>query len=354
MPICLHLIPSADRRCTGIYRIVKGLVQHAESNGYQISVLFLEDGDLRAAVESMGIACDVMPRSGNKIQRTLRLWQWLRRHPAQIAHLHLAGQAIPILARMAGAVCVIQHLHGPVSEPDLVSVPKIAFSKADAVVASSRAVAMSVHAPNTRVIYAGIDTSTAPPVPSAEGMFRVGVLSRLVPLKRIESVIQATARIAANGIEIQTEICGEGPSEPALRSLANQLKISDRVKFLGWRTDVRTLMAKWHLLAMPSMYEGFPIAALEAMAAGRAVVASRVGGLPELIEDGVSGILIPADDSDALEGAIRELALNRQRLLNLGYEAWKRVNANFSTERMASQTFALYDQLMNGTLTDKN
>jgi starch synthase len=97
---------------------------------------------------------------------------------------------------------------------------------------------------------------------------------------------------------------------------------------------------------MPSMHEGFGIAGLEAMAAGRAVVASRVGGVPELVEDGVSGILIPAADTDALVQSIWSLSVDRPKLNKMGYEGWKRANRLFSSQRMAEQTFALYDRLL--------
>jgi glycosyltransferase involved in cell wall biosynthesis len=271
----------------------------------------------------------------------------MRRHPAQIVHLHHGAQLIRRLARLTGATGIVQHVHGLVSEPDHSPITHLTFPGADAVVASSKAVAESLIKAHAQVIYAGVETSfNSPMPPPADGPIRIGVLSRLVPLKRIDAVIEATAQLAASGIEIQTEICGEGPSEPALRELVDRLGIIGRVRFLGWRTDTQALLSKWHLLAMPSMYEGFPIAALEAMANGRAVLASRVGGLSELIDDGVTGTLIPAGDTDALVQSIRDLALDRPRLLKMGYEGWKRVHAHFSNDRMAQQTIALYDRLL--------
>jgi glycosyltransferase involved in cell wall biosynthesis len=346
---CLHILQSADRRFTSVYRIVEGIVRHADAKGYRISVLFLEDGSLRAEMESQGVACDVVHWKGNTVECGIRLWKWIRNHPAHIAHIHMGGRKIPFLVRASGISHVVQHVHSPIIESGLYLVPEAAFRSADAVVACSKSVASSFHGPKTRVIYAGIDSGVVPLLfPPADAVFRVGVLSRLVPLKKIEAVIQAIARLEAEGIEIEADICGEGPSETALRNLVDQLGISNRVKFLGWCTDVRGLMGKWHLLAMPSFYEGFPIAVLEAMAAGRAVVASNVGGLPELIEDGVTGVLIPVGNTDALVESIRELSLNRNRLLNMGRNGWERVNAHFSTRLMASQTFALYDELMSG------
>ena len=242
---------------------------------------------------------------------------------------------------------MVQHVHSQVIEPNLTTISQLSFRGADAVIANSHAVADAIRPTPAEVIYAGLDTSSDPPLaPPSGDPIRIGVLARLIPLKRVETVIEAHAKLAAMGIQIQTDICGEGTSGPALRGKAQDLGIDKSVRFLGWRNDVPSLLENWHILAMPSMYEGFGIAALEAMAAGRAVVASRVGGLPELVEDGVSGILIPAGDADALFLSIRSLALNRPQLFKMGCEGWKRAKTLFSSRRMAEQTFALYERLL--------
>ncbi len=306
-------------------------------------------------METAGIATAVVNWSGSSGDFTgaMRAWNWLRTHPAQIVHVHHGAQLIRRLARLTGASGVVQHVHGLVQEPDHSPITQLTFPGADAVVASSKAVANSLIEVHAQVIYAGVETTSTPPMaPPVHGPIRIGVLSRLVPLKKLETVIEATAQLAEMRIDVQTEICGEGPSEPALRDLVERLGVAEQVRFLGWRTDTADLLAKWHLLAMPSMYEGFPIAALEAMANGRAVVASNVGGLPELIDDGVTGmdgvtgVLIPAGDTDALVRSIGDLALDRPRLAGMGNEGWKRVHTHFSNERMAQQMIALYDRLL--------
>lgn len=115
----------------------------------------------------------------------------------------------------------------------------------------------------------------------------------------------------------------------------------------GWRKDVDKLLTSWDLLVIPSFEEGLPLSALEAMAAARPVLASRVGGLPELVIDGVTGRLVPPRDTDALVRCIEELAGDRQRLALMGYEGWKRVRANFSVGLMTRHTVELYDRLQN-------
>jgi glycosyltransferase involved in cell wall biosynthesis len=148
------------------------------------------------------------------------------------------------------------------------------------------------------------------------------------------------------GIEVRAEIAGSGPSESALRDLVGSLGVAERVRFLGWQVDVDRLLASWDLLVIPSLEEGFPLSALEAMAAARPVVASRVGGLSELVVDGVTGRLVPPGDTEALVRCIAEMASDRRRLSLMGDEGWKRVRGHFSAELMARRTVELYDRLL--------
>ena len=99
---------------------------------------------------------------------------------------------------------------------------------------------------------------------------------------------------------------------------------------MGWQQDIRTLLASWDLLVMPSLDEAFPLSALEAMAAARPVIASRVGGLLEIVVDGVTGYLISAKDTEALVRHIAALAKDRTRLAELGQAGWERARSEFS------------------------
>ena len=216
-------------------------------------------------------------------------------------------------------------------------------------IACSQAVADRLYCRKAQVIYAGIDCDLQPIPPRiSAGPLKLGVLGRLDARKNIEAVIEATAHLAQNGIEIQTEIAGDGDVEDAisLRELVARLGVTERVRFLGWQTDVHSLLATWDLLAMPSMEEGLPISALEAMASARPIVASRVGGLCELIVDGVTGYLVPPGDTESLTRRIAELAVDRQRLAQMGVAAWRRAQSEFSAYVMAQRTAALYDRLL--------
>jgi glycosyltransferase involved in cell wall biosynthesis len=350
---CVHVVKSADIECTGICRIVTALAKHARFFGYDISVLFLGDGPLLEVMRSAGVQASVVPWTGGygDYAGAWRVWSTLRQHRVQIAHFHYGGLLTRVVARLAGASVVVSHVHHLMPDDQTTGAKSASenFRGADAVIACSQAVADRLRGCRAQVIYAGIDCDFQPAPPRVSSSpLKLGVLGRLDARKNIESVIEATARLAQSGIEIQTEIAGDGDVEDAssLRELVARLGMTERVRFLGWQTDVHGLLATWDLLAMPSMEEGLPISALEAMASARPVVASRVGGLCELIVDGVTGYLVAPGDTEALTSRIAELASDRQRLAQMGMAAWQRAQSEFSARDMAQRTAALYDRLL--------
>jgi len=346
---CIHILKNAQPECTGICRIVAGLARHVHPFGYEASVLFLGDGPLVLAMKDAGIPASTVSWSvkWSDLAGVWRVWRWLRKHPAEVAHVHHGGVTLRLLCRMAGVRAVVQHVHGRIVETSGDSVAKLDLRAADAVIACSNAVAECLPQGCAEVIYAGVECSARPPVPAAsEGPLKLGVLGRLIPLKNVEGLIAAAAHLAGRGIEVQVEIAGSGPSESSLRDLVASLGVADRVRFLGWRVDVDRLLSAWDILVIPSLEEGLPLSALEAMAAARPVVASRVSGLGELVVDGVTGMLFPPGDTEALVGCMAELACDRQRIAAMGDAAWERANGLFSAVRMAQQTAQLYDRLI--------
>jgi glycosyltransferase involved in cell wall biosynthesis len=349
LPNCVHILKDAQPECTGICQIIAGIAKHARRSGYEVSVLFLGEGPLIAAMRDAGIPASAVSWTANRrdLAGAWRVWRWLREHPAEIAHLHHGGLSVRTVCRSAGVHAVVQHLHGRILEPTGTSISQMDFRSVDATIACSQAVADCLPGHHAEVIYAGVETGSQPPAEvTPGGTLKLGVLARLIPLKNVESVINATARLAAMGIEVRTEIAGSGLSESSLRELVSGLGVADRVRFLGWRTDVDELLASWDLLVVPSLEEGFGLSALEAMAAARPVVASRAGGLSEIVVDGVTGRLVPSGDTDALVRSIAELAKDRRRMALMGNEGWERARTHFSVELMAQRATELYDRLL--------
>jgi glycosyltransferase involved in cell wall biosynthesis len=134
--------------------------------------------------------------------------------------------------------------------------------------------------------------------------------------------------------------------EQTLKKQAQQLGIAGKVIFTGRKDNVLPFLSGFELVVMPSITEGLPNALLEAMAMGKAVVASRVGGIPEVIEDGVTGLLAPSKDPAALAAAITKLITNPRLRETMGQAGRIRAEKLFSIQRVFEQTVNLYKELL--------
>jgi glycosyltransferase involved in cell wall biosynthesis len=166
-------------------------------------------------------------------------------------------------------------------------------------------------------------------------------LARLVPQKGLDIALEALARLQNERAVLV--VAGDGPERGRLVELARRLGVGDRVLLPGRAGDVGPLLERASLLVHPARWEGFGLVLLEAMLAGRAVVATEVSAIPEVVVDGETGLLVPPDDPQALARAIDRLLSDdgeRERLGNAGRE---RAHAEFSVERMAARTAAVYE-----------
>jgi glycosyltransferase involved in cell wall biosynthesis len=155
-------------------------------------------------------------------------------------------------------------------------------------------------------------------------------------------LLAAGERLAAEGVALRYVFCGDGSEHAALRAAAASL--GDRVVFAGFQREVAACLEAADVVALPSLHEGLGVAALEAMAAGRPVVASRVGGLGEVVVDGVTGLLVPAGDATALARALARLARDAGLRVRLGRAGRERVLAGYTAARMADGTIACYGE----------
>jgi glycosyltransferase involved in cell wall biosynthesis len=172
----------------------------------------------------------------------------------------------------------------------------------------------------------------------------VGFVGWLLPIKGLCFLVRAMPGILARHPESFLVVVGKGDEEVKLRSLADSLGLNGRVLFLGWRPDVEDIVRCLDVLALPSLNEGMGRVLVEAMAAGVPVVASRVGGVPDLVWDGENGLLVPAADSGALERAISRLLQDeptRRRMAAKG----KEFCGQYSVESMVNQISDLYGLL---------
>jgi glycosyltransferase involved in cell wall biosynthesis len=152
---------------------------------------------------------------------------------------------------------------------------------------------------------------------------------------------------AISGVpDVTLVLVGDGPEDAALRRQAQRLDIVERVVFLGFRTDIPELLSSCDLFVLPSMLEGLPLSILEAMAAGRAVVATTVGGIPEAVENGITGVLVPPRDPSALAKAIRNLLADPLLASRMGAAGKARVNQHFSVTAMTQRVAQTYLEVL--------
>jgi glycosyltransferase involved in cell wall biosynthesis/O-antigen/teichoic acid export membrane protein len=178
---------------------------------------------------------------------------------------------------------------------------------------------------------------------------RVVILANLIAYKGHHVALTAFAQVRSSMpmLEARLQLAGAGPEEGALRAQARELGIDRDVEFLGSVADVSLLLSDCAFTVLPSLTEGMPNAVLESLAHGRAVVASAVGGVPEILRRG-GGVLVPPGDPEALANAMRALLADPSMAARLGAEGRAMVHNLFGVERMAQESLRLYRGLLSG------
>jgi glycosyltransferase involved in cell wall biosynthesis len=175
----------------------------------------------------------------------------------------------------------------------------------------------------------------------------IGVVGRLIPLKGHQQLIDVLAQLHRTGLrQWQAVFVGGGELQDSLRASIAAAGLQGRIHLLGVRSDMADVLAALDVFAMPSHHEGLPMALLEAMAASRAVVASAVGSIPEVIRHGESGLLVPPKDVPALASALQRLLTDAALRSLLGTQARQTVLEQYSAQRTAQSYEALYDEVL--------
>lgn len=336
-----------------------------------------QEGDMSDLAARSGIVPVVIPALHNKagllanLDAGIHLYRLFRRERPAVVHLHMlkARGLGGIAARLARVPIVLETFHGtlfgeyyhPLVSRLLVWAERALGMLMDVVVTVSDAVADEVVrlrvAPRhkVRTIPLGLDIERFVE-PHERGRFRaelgvgvaplIGTVSRLVPIKGLEYLMHAVPRVLEHIPQARVAVVGDGPSRSSLERLAQRLGVHEQVRFMGWRRDLESVYADLDVVVLPSLNEGTPVSVIEALAAGRAVVATRVGGVPDVITDGVTGLLVPSRDAAALASQI--VALLREPVLRqrLGEEGRRSVFPRFTAARLAADTAALYRSLL--------
>ncbi len=205
-----------------------------------------------------------------------------------------------------------------------------------------------------RVIYNGVDISRFVPVEETDSIREhlglptdrpiVGTVARHTEEKRLERFVQAAEAIAHECPDAVFVTCGDGPTLPTIRAMADQRSVD--LRLLGRRDDVPSVLAALDIFTLTSAKEGLPVAVIEAMAVERPIVSMVVGGVTEIMRDGVDGVLVPQGDVDGLVAGVIRLLRDKELRVRMGKSARERAISRVSLEAMVKAHEDLYDELV--------
>lgn len=300
------------------------------------------------------------------IDGTIRRWR------PQIVHTHAAkaGALGRLAARRQRVPVTVHTFHGHVLQEYFGSLTNKAFAAAerglarttDALLAVSPQVRdelldLGVGRPNQwHVVPVGIDLESLVGDRVPQGKARatlglpqdgpiVGCVGRLVPIKDHEMLFAAAARLLRERPDVTFVLAGDGELREGLKQRAREL-LGDRCIFLGWVDDLPTLYGAVDVVALTSRLEGTPVSLIEAAAAGKPVVATRVGGVREVVRDGQTGLLVAPRDPVAMAASLQMLLDDPEGSLRMGAEGTEWVTGRFSARRLADDLTLLYRELL--------
>ncbi len=347
----------------GLENGVVNVVNRLNPERFRSSVCCLKQaGEFAARLESDVIVHQMGWPGGNDLGLVWRLAQLFRQTRTDVVHTRNAEAFFYgfLGAKIAAVPAVIHSEHGRNfnDRPLRLWVQRMFSKRTDAIFSVSEALKqelvarLGIPAGRLEMIHNGVDASHFVPGNRtrdratwgvAPGDVVVGSVGRLVTVKNFPLLLRAVSSLSTDRIVVV--LIGDGPERPALEAIARELGIAARVRFLGHREDVAELLPAMDIFVLPSVSEGISNTLLEAMAAGVAVVASNVGGNPEVVRDRVDGLLFESGDEAGLRDKLQKMFADAVLRASLGRAARERMLSEFSMEAM----IARYEQLYQST-----
>lgn len=360
----LHLNYSLD--IGGIETLLLNICRRMNPAQFQTAVCSMQsDGQLKSEFVQAGIPVFEIPKEeGVTPAVSWRLASLCRREGIHLLHSHnYASWFYGVLSRWCGSGARIVHTEHSRVEGALrrrILAERVLSHWTGRVVAVSESVStflgetVKVDSTRLRLVPNGVDVERfrertkglekRKELGITEQRTLIGIVARLVPVKRHEVLFRAFKRVEQVYPNTTLLVVGDGPLRTSLISLAHELGIRS-VMFLGNRRDIPELLECMDVFTLCSESEGYPITLLEAMAAGKAVVATSVGGCKEIIRDGINGILVPAGDSEAFADALEKMLSSKELRLRLGSNARKEALQSYNLQSAVEAYENFYREL---------
>jgi glycosyltransferase involved in cell wall biosynthesis len=347
--------------------------ERLDPSRFALSIVSLCDhGPLLARYRERGIPVLCLPlhrlHGSHAMRQAVRLVRFLTRQRVDIVHSHDVYNNVfsTMCARLSRRSVVIASRRwlDEVPRPSLRTANRVAYRFADCVLTNSESIAEllvardRVQESRVAVVPNFVDDQAFVPPPPDErarflfelgvppGSFVVGCVASLRPVKNHELLLRAVANLRSRWPSMHLVLVGDGDSRPSLEALARQLGLAGVVHFAGLRPNEPNLHHLFDLSVLSSRSEALPNSLVEAMAAGRPVVATRVGGVADVVRDGETGLLAPAGDVDAFGRAIESLLRDPERRFKYGAAARERAETTFQARRVIPMLESLYATLL--------
>ncbi len=350
----------------GMERVIMDLCRHVDPSRFRFSICCISvRGPLADQMEREGVRviyCENQKRLG-KWLRGVELGRIFREADVDVLHTHHLPAFIDgTIGRLFSRIPVLintDHCKNYPIEPHLRLLERAASWAADEVVAVSQhtqdeLVRFQGIAPEKiSVIYNGIDVRAsgarsgvelreAIGVPASSVV--IGTVARLEDQKGLDLLLDAVPYLRAVLPDVRVVIVGGGSREADLKRHAEAIGVADRVIFTGWRMDAAELIQAFDCFALPSNFEGMPVVLLEAMAMGRPIVGTAVGGVPEVVRDGYSGVLVRSREPAVFAEALLRVAAHRGTAERMGRNGRSLYEQQFTAKAMVRAYEALYDK----------
>ncbi len=363
------------------------LLTQALNNEYYRSILVTgragsDEKEMGYLAREKGVEQVVIPELGRKIDPVKdiaalwKIYSIIRREKPDIVHTHTAkagtlGRAAAILA---GVPVRIHTFHGHIFESYFNSFSAGAFLFIERflalfskyIVVISRAQKEEIVGKykiakdkKVRVIPLGLELDKLSLIASRSGRFRgelhigndcilIGIIGRLVPVKNHRMFLDACKKLSdiSGGRDIKCVVVGDGEERAGLEGYAEKIGIREKVAFTGWKEEMADVYADLDIVALTSLNEGTPVALIEALAAGRPVVSTDVGGVKDVVEDGINGYLTASGDAPGFAKRLLKLAEDRNKRDEFGRNGRRKVLQKYSKERLVNDIKALYEEAL--------